>query len=103
MRKNSDSEGLFNSFFNACSNLPRDVFINAKNNRFNIALFEAVFTASCSVAFKELRPVKGKVSLQKVKSLEVDKSFVAAATLGTTRTINVTQRLERAKKLVNPL
>jgi hypothetical protein len=46
-KQNAYLQRLFISFLEACEDLPADAFINLKNNRFNIALFEAVFTAVC--------------------------------------------------------
>jgi uncharacterized protein with ParB-like and HNH nuclease domain len=101
--QNTYLQQLFESFLTACNQLPEDVFVNAKNNRFNIALFEAVFTATCKQAFEENRLVSGSVSMYQVKELEVDPEFLAAASQSTTRKINVTKRLERATSLLTAL
>lgn len=90
-------EELFESFLKATSNLPDDVFINVRNGRFNIALFEATFTATLEKAFAERRAAKGKINNKKVQALAMDQKFVGAALEGTTRTTNVTLRLNRAR------
>lgn len=94
---------LFESFLAACDQLPKGAFINLKNNRFNIAIFEAVFTATCEQAFKERRVLVGDLDPNDVLALERDAQFVKASLEGTTRTANVLMRLNRAKALVRTL
>jgi len=96
-------EKLFLSFLDACYDLPDDAFINAKNNRFNIALFEAAFTATCAEAFKDRRLLKGEIGPSEIATLEKDTEFVSASLEGTTRTANVALRLERARVLITAL
>lgn len=101
--QNEYLEELFLSFIDACEKLPDDAFINPKNNRFNIALFEAVFTATCRKAFDGRRLVKGVIDSKQVDRLEDDLQFNKASLEGTTRTTNVELRLKRAKALVDAL
>jgi Protein of unknown function DUF262 len=98
--QNAFLRALFESFLEACRDLPEDAFINPKNNRFNIALFEAVFTAGCAGAFGRKNPVTGVLVPEEVSALESDPDFVAASLEGTTRTANVKTRLDRAKVLI---
>jgi hypothetical protein len=42
-RRNKYLYELLKSFFDACEDLPRDAFLNKKNKRFNVALYEAAF------------------------------------------------------------
>lgn len=91
------------SFLEACSDLPDDAFINKKNKRFNIALYEAVFAAASQMAFAERRPLQGKLSAEGLRELEADGEFVEAALEGTTRTANVEKRLSRARAIVGAL
>jgi len=102
-KKNEYLQSLFTSFLCACEDLPDDAFVNPKNNRFNIALFEAVFTATCDEAFKRRRRLKGKIDPDDVSALERDRQFVDASLEGTTRTTNVSIRLKRARALVSTL
>ena len=107
-RKNNDDQNkylevLFDSFLTACSNLPDDAFLNKKNNRFNIALYEAVFAGSMKNAFDERRFVDSALDADKLRALETDEVFSAAALEGTTRTANVRQRLARAETIVGSL
>lgn len=99
--KNKYLERLFISFIEASGELPDSAFINEKNNRFNLALFEAVFTAASSEAFTKRRMLQGLVSPEEVFALSRDTEFVNAAVEGTTRTANVETRLRRAKALIS--
>jgi uncharacterized protein with ParB-like and HNH nuclease domain len=101
--QNTYLEQLFASFLEACDELPDDGFINKKNKRFNIALFEAVFTSACSRAFAARSLVTGKLDAANVAALENDQEFLDASLEGTTGTTNVTKRLERATALVGAL
>ena len=51
-------QSLFCSFMDATADLADGTFINRKNNRFNIALYEAVFTATCRAAYDNRDTVK---------------------------------------------
>jgi len=102
-RQNDYLQALFESFLSACAKLPADAFVNPKNNRFNIALFEAVFTAVCGQAFQGRRKLKGVLVADEVAKLEKDPHFVNASLEGTTRTTNVSVRLKRARAIVSSL
>lgn len=101
--QNAYCKDLFNSFLLACSNLPDNAFKNKKSNRFNVALYEAVFTTACKKAFAERRPVAGKLTIESLCSLENDSDFSEASRARTTHTLNVRTRLERAREIVGPL
>jgi uncharacterized protein with ParB-like and HNH nuclease domain len=88
---------LLDSFLKACERLPGDAFLNKRNKRFNVALFEAAFAAVCNNAFKEHRHVKALVPAHKLGALENDEEFSAATLEGTTQTRNVKTRLKQAK------
>jgi uncharacterized protein with ParB-like and HNH nuclease domain len=94
---------LFISFLGAASNLPDDTFLNKKNRRFNLALYEAVFTATNRTAFAQRRKVQGAIDAQSIVILESDPQFTKAALEGTTRTSNVKTRLDRAKEIIAAL
>lgn len=91
---------LLNSFFDACADLPDNAFLNKKSGRFNVALFEAAFTAACASPFVEKRMLKEKVQPNRLSGLEGDKEFLSAMVEGTTQTKNVKARLERATQLL---
>jgi uncharacterized protein with ParB-like and HNH nuclease domain len=96
-------EKLFLSFLDACKFLPDDAFINARNNRFNMALFEAVFSAICKNAFAERRELSGTIDKDEISALGEDKAFLAASIEGTTRTGNVVIRLDQAQAIISAL
>lgn len=101
--KNIYLENLFLSFLGACNELPEGVFMNPRNNRFNMALFEAVFAAVSKDAFIERRELIGKVDGDEILLLSEDRQFLDASVEGTTRTVNVFIRLDRADALITAL
>lgn len=88
---------LFISFLQSAEGLPNDIFLNKRSRRFNIALFEAVFTAMCEDAFHSHTLVNKSVSSDKVNMLATDRVFLEASQSGTTNTSNVKDRLNRAR------
>ncbi|MDE0446953.1 MAG: DUF262 domain-containing protein [Spirochaetaceae bacterium] len=92
-------ELLFTSFLKACASLPEDVFMT-KRGRFNIALYEAVFTVACKQAFADKGTVGGKLWAREIRRLSTDTTFLSAAAQGTTQKANVDKRLERAEALI---
>ena len=98
--KNEYLSGLLKSFFEACGNLPSDAFLNKKSGRFNIALYEAAFSALCAKPFREGGFVTTPLSTEQLKTLESDDEFVKASNFATTQTRNVKLRLERATTLL---
>lgn len=101
--QNKILEDILLSFIEASSDLPGNMFINPKSNRFNLALFEATFAATCRAALAERRKLHGKISVAEVTSLSIDTEFTNAAIEGTTRTSNVSLRLKRANTLLTAL
>ncbi|QLA20146.1 GmrSD restriction endonuclease domain-containing protein [Desulfolutivibrio sulfoxidireducens] len=98
--QNQYLEHLFNSFLLACSKLETDAFQNKKNKRFNIALYEAIFTAICAPFFENRKEVDTIIQADRIRSLESDQQFIEASLEGTTRTSNVTTRISRAKQII---
>jgi uncharacterized protein with ParB-like and HNH nuclease domain len=94
---------LFLSFLQACADLPEDAFLNKKNRRFNVALYESVFASICVSAFRERRILKGPVSAERLAQLESDDEFLGAMLEGTTQTKNVKARLKRAQTVLGSL
>jgi hypothetical protein len=94
---------LLDSFFHACAELPDHAFLNKKNRRFNVALYEAAFAAVCRNAFREKRPLSGIVSAEHLSELADDERFFNATTEGTTQTKNVETRLSRATAILGAL
>jgi len=94
---------LFTSFLEACSDLPDNVFLNKKNKRFNIALYEVTFAAVCKDAFLENRELMGKINAEQVAQLETDSDFLDTMLEGTTQTKNVNARYNRATNILSAL
>ena len=90
---------LFSSFLKATGDLPARTFIN-KNNRFNIALYEAAFTATCMDAYREGRQVDKYIQPKQIEELKADDVFTEASLHGTTQTDNVQKRLQRANVIL---
>lgn len=94
---------LMTSFLDACVDLPPNAFLNKKNGRFNVALFEAAFVASCKDPLTARRMLTDKVSADLLRVLEGDKTFLDAMVEGTTQTKNVKARLTRASQVLGKI
>lgn len=93
-------ERIFDEFLKAMAGLPPKAFINERNNRFHIALFESTFYAACREAF-EGRGVNIKsFTYEQLLRLRNDAIFSAAALEGTSKTDNVSKRLNRAIEIL---
>lgn len=99
---NERFENLFDSFLRAASDLPEGIFIN-QNNRFNIALYEAVFAVSGRKAIEEDRLLEGVLDADRIRDLAQDTHFSQAASVATTSTANVQERLRRAAAIIGSL
>jgi hypothetical protein len=77
--------------------------VNKKNNRFNIALYEAAFTATCETAFAENRVLDGKIEANGLLLLANDDAFIEAASKASTGSGNVEARLNRARTYLKSL
>jgi len=98
--KNSYLCDLHRSFLSACSRAPEDLFINPRNRKFNVALFEATFTAVCCDALAAHGVVERQVDEASVRALAEDPEFLEASQRSTTTAANVTKRLNRARTLI---
>lgn len=101
--QNTYLEELFLSFLDSTEQLEGNAFINPRNNRFNIALYEAAFAATLKVAFSERRAVKGFIDPKQLADLRDDEKFQEATVYGTTRTSNVKFRLDTAENYLSSL
>ena len=90
---------LFISFITATSNLPARCFMNEGNNRFNIALYEAVFTAACLSPYRNDHPVR-ELNAVAIQNLRIDPEFLEASRRATTSAANVQTRLNRARSIL---
>jgi uncharacterized protein with ParB-like and HNH nuclease domain len=96
-------ENLFESFLHACETLPQEAFLSTRTNRFNLALYEAVFTAACDAAYREKRTLEGDLDYEKLITLANDEEFLEASTKATARTSSVKTRLRRASAIIGSL
>ena len=101
--QNEYLKSLFESFLHACRDLPGDAFLNRHDRRFNIMLFEGIFTATCKQAFADRRLVSGSLSADQVTALKVDSAFISAAAQNTTGKKNVAKRRDRSREIVSAL
>jgi uncharacterized protein with ParB-like and HNH nuclease domain len=101
--ENDYLEKLFKSFLNACDGLPNDAFLNKGNRRFNIALYEATFTAICESKFRARELIVNKVDRAELKTLAEDPEFLAASQKATTAGSNVSKRLQRGRDIIRHL
>ena len=98
--QNEYLKSLFHSFLDGASKLPDDTFMVQGQNRFNIALFEAVFVGACDSSFKNRDLIQGDLDSQSIKQLQQDPEFIEAARVGTTQTVNVKKRLVKASEII---
>jgi uncharacterized protein with ParB-like and HNH nuclease domain len=94
-------EDLFKSFLKATDNLPNDIFVNKRNRRFNIALYEAVFSGACSASLANQELLTAALSPAKIIELDNDAEFIDASQKATTTRANVERRLRRAHEIIN--
>lgn len=99
-KQNQYLEDLFKTFLAACQELPDDIFFR-RTNRFSIALFEAIFTVTCQAAFHQQQLPDIELSLDKIKQLKNDESFINTLRGGgTLNKTNVVKRLQRATEIM---
>jgi len=96
---------LFVSFIKAASKLPDGVFISQRTSKFSTLLFEATFTAALANCKKNniLPNNEPTLNIEEIKQLEMDETFQKASLEGTTKSTNVSFRLETAKRIITPL
>ena len=97
--QNTYLESLLLAFFNACKGLPDDIFISSRTRRFNIALYEAIFTAACEDSFKRRKTEIQAVSKELIEKLDSDPEFNEASQKATTQKTNVQKRLQRSRAI----
>lgn len=99
LETNNYFKNLFLSFLNACKDMPEDIFV--KNDKFNLALFEAVFVAVCEEPFKNKTIITKELDPSLINALSQDEEFVESTQKNTTSSVNVKKRLNRAKTILN--
>jgi hypothetical protein len=94
-------KSIFMSFLDAISVLPQGSFVSEGSGRFSIALFEATMYGLCrdiweSQLLSQLPPVDP----DKLKELGNDSDFKKYLQEGTTKQVNVAERLKAAKRIL---
>ena len=90
-------ETLFLSFLDACAELPPKTLYGSQG-RFNISIFESVFSAVCEGPFKANGVVQNKVLPALVDALKQDPVFMEATQKATADSSNVEKRLQIARE-----
>lgn len=93
-------EKAFHEFLEACSELPKRAFYGKTTGKFNISIFEAVFTAICENKTVGADGKVQKLDPSKLNALKDDQDFIQATLKSTTHSSNVAVRLARAKQIL---
>ncbi len=92
-------ERLFESFLDACQDLPERAFFRG-GQRFSIAMFESVFVAACEEAYREEKLITGKIEPESLEALKRDSGFIDASGARTSDSKRVRIRLMRAREFL---
>lgn len=93
---------LFEAFFAAMAEIPADSLRVTGSGRFSIAMFEAVFWATCADAFKVSSTDVRPLTVERLAALKSDSKFIEATQFGIGRSLYVKQRYDRARALLTP-
>ncbi|MDR0604290.1 MAG: DUF262 domain-containing protein [Bacteroidales bacterium] len=91
-------ENLFEIFVSEIVNINQKLFFNKE--RFNIAVYEAIFVALTEKAYLSKSLDLKKTNLWKVNTLKENADFINASRKSTTSTANVKLRIDKAKELL---
>lgn len=92
-------EQLFYSFLNSCEMLEPTAFFS-KNGKFNISIYEAVFTATCKPYLKEKTLIDYYIDQKPVQDLKENPDFVKSTHSSTASTDYVKLRLNIAVEIL---
>lgn len=90
-------KSLFDSFLDRVSHLDESIF--RERNRFQIALFEAVFTAVCEASFSARTLIETDVSASAIHSIRKNEKFIEASETAAAAAVNVKARREIARAI----
>lgn len=94
----SQRSKVFDDFWASCEDLPKEAFRNEKN-KFVISLFEAVFVTVCEKIQQE--GLNGrKITSESLAKLKGDSVFVDASQGNTASITSVTNRMQRARAIL---
>ena len=89
---------IFFDFWSSCGNLTKSAFRNEKN-KFVISVFDAVFVTVCEKI--KVEGLNGrKIVPESLDKLKNDKVFIASSQGNTESVASVTNRLERARNII---
>jgi hypothetical protein len=91
-------KAVFLEFLRSCKGLPENTF--KINNKFSVALFEAVFFAMCRESIEKNEVIEKTINSLEINNLKADSKF-SSATKASANTKNVEIRLARARELVS--
>ncbi len=96
-------EGLMKSFLTAISGLPAETFLSEGSGRFSIALFEAVLFGAAKERWIKRQDFNiPPMDAAKVHAVASDPDFVKYLQEGTTKQLNVSERLKVGARLLAP-
>ena len=89
---------LFESFLNACSRIPKEVF-STKKGELNAALFDCIFTVVAEDHYKsKTLIIPDIITANKIDNLKNDIEFIEAITHSTSHTKSVEKRINKARE-----
>jgi hypothetical protein len=92
---------VFSAFLMASRDLQPEDFYSKTNKRFNLSIFEAVFSAACAEALASKNTNVQPISRENLNKLRNDPEFINAIQYKTAATANVRTRLERARIILS--
>lgn len=89
---------LFESFMQACKDVPRETFSTNKSHELNASLFDSIFAVIAGQNYKDRSLVTTAIDPDKVNALKADSDFREAITHSTSHTTAVQTRLNKVRE-----
>lgn len=89
---------LFESFLNSCSDI--DVSLFARSGKFNVLIFESIFSQICKSYLDEGKTIDIKLDSEKIERLINSPDFVKSSSVATANRENVQLRLKTANSIL---
>jgi EAL domain-containing protein (putative c-di-GMP-specific phosphodiesterase class I) len=96
--QNEYLKSIFEKFMDLCKSLPDDAFRIDK--KFNVSLYEAVFTVICSGAYRAHNLELANISSERLSKLKSDEEFLNSFGSHSSNKSKIELRLNIAKKLL---
>ncbi|SDS06211.1 Protein of unknown function DUF262 [Halopseudomonas xinjiangensis] len=93
-------EKLFEAFIDKAGEAGAKLF-HSKTGRFNISVYESIFVAACSAAFRNKNLEILDIDAGKSEALKEDQEFINATQSETASAKNVMLRINKAKEILN--